>query len=164
MHTNNINNNMSETDMHLFPEIYGTLAPIVEQLIADMEKHGEIYLTEELLYEMIDEAIRRAGLDFDVEPDIMPTENDSQFHAVSQMEREEAVPVLYQFGRTTNTRPWHNNHNNRHNQRNRHHNHRPPSYPRPRHHHHNRSTVSDLLSILFLQQIIGGRRPKWYCR
>ena len=162
MHTNNINN-ISETDTHLFPEIYGTLVPVVEQLIAEMEKHGDIYLTEELLYEMIDEAIRRAGLDFDVEPDIMPTADDSQFHAVSQIEREEAVPVLYQFGRSPNTRPGHNTNHHRHKPRHHHNHHRPPSRPRPRHH-HNRNTVSDVLRILFLQQILGGARPHWHCR
>jgi len=171
MQKDNMNHAMPETGARLYPEIYGMLAPIVEQLIAEMENYGEIYLTDELLYEMIDEAIRRAGLEFDVE---LHTADD-EFHevSISMEEREEAVPVLYQFGRSTGGQQHgghghqgHNNRRNSHSHNHNHHNHNNRHRPdnRRHHRHHNRDTASDILRILFLQQIFGGLRPNWYCR
>jgi len=80
-----MNMNMRESDEHLYPDVYNQFAPIADQLIRDMEKnHGDIYLNEDLLQQMIDEAINRVGADIPVS---------------DGMATEEAVPTIYQYGR-----------------------------------------------------------------
>ena len=82
-------NNIRATDEHLYPEVYNKFAPVAEQLIRDMEKNqGDIYLTEDLLRQMTDEAIKRAEADLPAEA--VQTEADA--------ETEDAVPVIYQYG------------------------------------------------------------------
>jgi len=54
-----------ENEEYMYPEIYHKLAPITHRLIKDMEKqHGDanIYLNEDLLNGMVEEAIRRSGI------------------------------------------------------------------------------------------------------
>ena len=80
-----MNMNMRESDEHLYPDVYNQFAPIADQLIRDMEKnHGDIYLNEDLLRQMIDEAIKRAEADAPVSTDEAT---------------DEAVPTIYNFGR-----------------------------------------------------------------
>jgi len=122
----------------LYPEVYEKFAPIADQLIRDMEKqHGDIILNEDLLRQMIDEAIRRTELETSAD---MPT--------------EEAVSVLYQVGR----RP--NNHSNRQ------HNHGGGSHGHHHGHwsSYNHGALNDIFRILFLQQLFGRRRPNWRVR
>ena len=78
-----MNMNMRESDEHLYPDVYKKFAPITDQLIKDMEKnHGEIYLNEDLLRQMTDEAIRRTETDAPASADTLG----------------EAVPTIYEFG------------------------------------------------------------------
>ena len=80
----NMRDNRDNNDENLYPDVYKTFAPIADQLIRDMEKnHGDIYLNEDLLQQMIDEAIKRAEADTPVSADA-PT--------------EEAIPTLYSYG------------------------------------------------------------------
>ena len=73
------------SDEHLYPDVYKKFAPVADQLIRDMEKqHGDIFLNEELLQQMIEEAIRRAEADSPVSADAAT---------------EEAVPTIYNYGR-----------------------------------------------------------------
>ena len=88
MNTNKNNMLIHESEDHLYPEIYTTFAPVADQLIRDMEKqHGDIFLTEDLLREMINEAIRRTEVEA---PAAIPTEAEIT---------EDAIPTLYEFGR-----------------------------------------------------------------
>ena len=136
MNRSNINN-MRETEMNienLYPEIYIKFAPIAEQLIKDMERQsGNIHLTEALLQEMTDEAIRRAETGA-----VIPAGADASDSPDLNLE---AVPVLYQFGAN----------------RDGHHG----GFNRPHWHGYDRGVFSDIFRILFLQQIFGRRRPNW---
>ena len=141
-----MNKNTHDSDERLYPEVYKKFAPVAEQLIRDMEKqHGDIYMTDELLRQMIDEAIRRAELD-------MPAD----VPASADVPTAEAVPVLYQLGR----RPaqtggqQHSHHGGGH------HGHHGHGHWR----NYDRGALSDIFSILFLQQIFGRRRPHWRWR
>ena len=79
-------NNIQENDDRFYPEIYRHFAPVADQLIRDMEKnHGDIFLNEDLLQQMIDEAIRRA-------------EADAPASAEAEEELEDAIPTIYSFG------------------------------------------------------------------
>ena len=147
----NMNRNTHDSDEHLYPEVYKKLAPVAEQLIRDMEKqHGDIYMTEDLLRQMIDEAIRRAELDMPVSADVAT---------------EEAIPVLYQLGRRPTQTGGHGHHNH-HGHHGQHHGHHGHSHHRHGGHWRNydRSALSDIFNILFLQQIFGRRRPHWRWR
>jgi len=87
---NNINNmNLTgiprDAEDSMYPEIYHRFMPVVDQLIKDMEKkYGEIYLTEDLLKQMTDEAIRRSGIDAAPIP-------------VDNMTDADAVPTFNEF-------------------------------------------------------------------
>jgi len=89
---NNINmSNMSnmprENEEFLYPEVYRRLAPICDQLIKEMEnKYGNIYLSEDLLNQMSDEAIRRSGMD------------NTEADPYSKRDGD-AVPTIREFGR-----------------------------------------------------------------
>jgi hypothetical protein len=84
----NMPNIPSDTEDFMYPEIYQTFAPIVEQLIRDMERqYGDIYLTEDLLNQMVDEAIHRAGIEN------MPSA------PVSTDQDGEAIQTINEFGR-----------------------------------------------------------------
>jgi len=91
MNMPNMSNNMSnmprENEDHLYPEVHQRFAPIVDQLISDMERqYGEIYLTEDLLNQMIEELHRRSGMDN------MPASSyDTQ--------DEEAIQTMHEIGR-----------------------------------------------------------------
>ena len=143
----NMNKNTRESDEHLYPEVYKKLAPVAEQLIRDMEKqHGDIYMTEDLLRQMVDEAIRRAELD-----------TPADVPASADVPAEEAVPVLYQLGR----RPQAGGHGH-HNQHGHHGGHHGQHGGHWRN--YDRGALSDIFNILFLQQIFGRRRPHWRWR
>jgi hypothetical protein len=84
----NMNNNMNmyENEDYMYPEVYQKFAPVADQLIRDMERqHGShIYLNEDLLNQMTDEAIKRTNMDV----------------PVSAMDAaDDVVPVMYEFGR-----------------------------------------------------------------
>ena len=68
---NNMNmpNIQRDTEEFLYPEVFQIFGPIVDQLLRDMERqYGEIYLSEDLLNQMADEAIRRSGIDNNMQP------------------------------------------------------------------------------------------------
>ena len=62
---NQYNMNMPhESDDFMYPEVYRHLSPICDQIIKEMEnKYGNIYLTDDLLNQMAEEAIRRSEMD-----------------------------------------------------------------------------------------------------
>jgi len=71
---NNMNmpNMPRDTEEYMYPEVYQQFFPVIEQLIKEMEQqYGDIYLSEDLLDQMIEEAIRRSGLE-----NIQPSSND----------------------------------------------------------------------------------------
>jgi len=71
----------------LYPEFYYEIESIIEQIINEMErKYGEIMLTEDMLRQITEEAIRLYGLE-----EAVPTSFDA--------EPEAAVPVINEFGR-----------------------------------------------------------------
>jgi hypothetical protein len=85
MNMNKSNMNMRDNDDHLYPEVYHHFAPVADQLIKDMEtRHGEIYLNEDLLQQMIDEAIRRSNIN-----ENMPN---------MPIPKDDAVPTFHEFG------------------------------------------------------------------
>ena len=138
MYNNNLNNlnnmnNMnfngvspeSDTEDFMYPEVYHHFAPVADQIIKEMERqYGDIYLTEDLLNKMTDEAIRRSGFD--------PA---SPVSSSSGVKNGEAIPVMSNFGYGR-----HGGGNWRG---------------------YDRGAVSDIFRILLLQQIFGGRRPRW---
>jgi len=143
---------MRETEDHLYPEVYQRFAPIAEQLIREMEKQhgGSIFLNENLLQQMIDEAIRRADLptaQAAVPTGVFPAGSEEAVvpaGSEAPAEFEEAVPVLYELGRNRG------GHNRRHGG--------------SHWHRYDRGALSDIFRILFLQQIFGRRRPHWRYR
>ncbi|MCL1859554.1 MAG: hypothetical protein FWF92_10035 [Oscillospiraceae bacterium] len=88
-------NNMNmphETEEHMYPEVYKTFAPICDQMIKEMEhKYGNIYLSEELLNQMTDEAIRRSGMDDNYKNNMDPDPYSKK--------DGDAVQTIYEFGR-----------------------------------------------------------------
>jgi len=73
---------------YMYPEIYQKLSPVCDRLIRDMEKqYGHIYLNEDLLSQMSDEAIRRLGISGTSE-----TED-------SRKEKTDAIPTIRGFDR-----------------------------------------------------------------
>jgi len=62
----NINQNMNmprESEEFMYPEVYHKIAPHCDQIIKEMEnKYGNIYLNNDLLSQMTDEAIHRSGM------------------------------------------------------------------------------------------------------
>jgi len=114
----NMSNMPRENEDDMYPEVYRKLAPICDQLIKEMEnKYGNIYLSEDLLNQMKNEAIRRMGMD----------------------ENGDSIPTMREFGRRDDF---------------------------DRHHfrHYDRSVLSDIAGILFLNRIFGRRRPYWRWR
>ena len=145
--------------MNLYPEIYRQFAPFTEQLIREMEKqHNNINLTDELLAEMIDEVIRRVDAESEAVP-VIPVMADTADLGNMEMGGDtldipqgDAIQVMYRMGGGTAAR-GHGHHGSHHGHRHGH-----------RHHgcrHGNCGHVSDILRILFLQQIFGRRRPHW---
>jgi len=86
---NNMNmpNMPFDTEEFLYPEVYQRFSPVVDQLIRDMERqHGDMVLNEDLLNQMVEEAIRRSGMD---RMENMPADaHDS-----------DAIPTINEFGR-----------------------------------------------------------------
>jgi len=83
-----LNQNMQfDNDDFMYPDVYLKFFPIAEQLIRDMErKYGDIFLDEDLLNQMVEEAIRRTGADIPSNP-------------VSSGQDGDAVPTMNDFGR-----------------------------------------------------------------
>ena len=148
---NNMNNNMNvnsvplprETEEYMYPEVYQKFMPVVEQIIKEMEKqYGNIYLNEDLLNKMIDEAIKRAGIGANV-----PSQPQPQFpspYAVKDsvsddMKDGDTIPTFNEFGG---------------------HGRRGGGHWRG----YDRGALSDIYRILFLQSIFGRRRPFWRWR
>lgn len=124
---------------YMYPEIYNKFAPVIEQVIRDMEKqHGEIYMTEEMLNQMVDEAIRRSGMDNMTDMNNMNDMND--------MPGEEAVPAM-NYGRHRGGRYYGR------------HGHGYGYYDGWQY--YDRDALSDIYRILFLQRIFGNRRHNW---
>ena len=136
---NNMNfPNMSfDNEEFMYPDVYHKFAPIVEQLIRDMERqHGDIVLNEDLLNQMVEEAIRRSGTD--MPPLTVSAEQDG-----------DAVSTMAEFGR----------HGGRDRDRD-----RDRGRDRDRWKRYDRGALSDIYRILILQQLFGRRRPRWRWR
>ena len=55
---------MPNTEEYMYPEVYKNLSPICDQVINDMEnKYGNVYLSDDLLAQMSNEAVRRLETD-----------------------------------------------------------------------------------------------------
>ena len=135
----NQNNISFDSEDFMFPEVYNIFFPIVDQLIRDMERQrGEIYLTEDLLNQMVEEAIRRSGVD-----NIPSSANTDETDAVPTINMN-----MGDFGRG---RPGGNRDRDR-------------DRDRDRWRRYDRGALSDLYRILLLQQIFGRRRPRWRWR
>jgi len=131
----NIPNMQCNAEEYMYPEIYRHFAPIADRLIQEMEiRHGEIYLTEELLNDMVEEAIRRSGID---NQQNMPADPYDDM----DMPDEDAMPVMRDFRRGGSGRRR--------------------GYGRGGWRRYDRSAISDLYRILLLQQIFGRRRHSW---
>ena len=136
MNFQNMNNMQFNTEESMYPEAYHKIAPIVDQLIREMERqHGDIFLNEDLLNQMVEEAMRRSGMDS------MPSSSGAA--GVSAEQDGDAVPTINEFGR--------------HGGRDRH-------RDRDRDRNRDRDAFSDIFRILFLQQLFGRRRPRWRWR
>ncbi|MCL2775780.1 MAG: hypothetical protein FWD71_20900 [Oscillospiraceae bacterium] len=127
---NNINNmngmNFSdmprETEEYMYPEVYHTFFPITEQVMKEMERqYGDVVLSDDMLQQMTEEAIRRAGVGAAMPTQIPAKDGD-------------AIPTFYDFRDGGSWRGY------------------------------DRSALSDIARILFLQQIFGRRRPRWRWR
>lgn len=109
----NMNNNMNnmnnmnydgisknfDTEDYLYPEIYHQMMPMIDQMIKDMEKkYGEIYLTEDLMKQITDEAIRRSGIDTTIQPPF-------------DMKEDDAIMTINEFGHGRHGRHHRNFHN-----------------------------------------------------
>ena len=124
-----------DSEDFMYPEVYHQFAPVVEQLLRDMERqHGDILLNEDLLNQMVEEAIRRTGMD-------MP----SPSAPVSTDQDGDAVPAIAEFGRNGGRD-------------------RDRGRDRNRWRRYDRGALSDIYRILILQQIFGRRRPRWRWR
>ena len=136
------NQNMPyENEDLMYPEVYHKFAPIADQLLRDMERqYGDIYLNEDLLNQMVEEAIRRTGMD------PMPMQQSAP---ASAGQDGDAVPAMNDFGR----------HGNRDRDRD-----KDRGRDRDRWRRYDRGAVSDIYRILLLQQIFGRRRPRWRWR
>ena len=130
---NFIKNNMEEEK---YPEVYRILHPLVLQMIADMENHyGNIEMTDEILESMIDGILERSSLLNQAAMPNMPVDNAMM---------PDAVPTI---SMSQDSRHWNN-----------------MRWDRDRGRcwgHHCRSSLGDITRILLLQQIFGGRRPRW---
>jgi hypothetical protein len=106
----------------MYPEVYNKFMPVAEQIMKEMEKqYGDVYLNEDMLRQMVDEAIRRSGID-----------------NMSEMPDSDAVPTVNLYGRYGGR-----------------------YHGRDGWRYYNRGALSDIFSILFLNQIFGHRRHHW---
>ena len=130
---NNMNINMSniqrdaQTEEYMYPEVYKKLSPICDQIIRDMERqYGNICLSEDILNQMTDEALRRSE---------MGMQNPDPYNAKDG----DSIQTIREFGRHDGFHrdPWR---------------------------HYERSALSDIAGILFLNRIFGRRRPFWRWR
>jgi hypothetical protein len=126
-----------------YPEIYKILYPAVMQAIPDMEnRYGNIKMTDEVLNAMVDRILEKSGLLNQAPQPMTPPED-----------MPEAVPAAAIYGESPRRGEHRHNHwgwdgrgwdGNNWGWR-----------------HHNRSTLNDITQILLLNQIFGGRRPRW---
>ena len=128
----NIPNMRRDTEDDMYPEVYNKFFPITDKIINDMEmQYGDVDLNEDLLNQMVEEAIRRSGMDDMNGNDNMPT-----------------MPYDIKDGRAVQTianpdrRPGGGRDRNRWRR-------------------YDRDALSDIFRILFLQQIFGNRRRNW---
>ena len=138
----NIPNMRRDTEEDMYPEVYNKFFPITDKIINDMEmQYGDVDLNEDLLNQMVEEAIRRSGMDKmdNINGNITPMPYD--------IRDGKAVPTIADYGR----RPGPGRHDDRDRDR---------DFRR----HFDRDGLSDILRILFLQQIFGKRRHNWRWR
>ena len=145
MNMPNMSNMPNETEEFMYPEVYKNLHPHCHQIINDMEKqYGNIYLTEDLLNQMSDEAIRRSGMMMEDKDNMQDNINnmgnmdmETMSHSVQGDDPPAAIPTARQFRR-----------------------HSGYGRGRPRRF-FDYDGLSDIAKILFLQEIFGRRRPYW---
>ena len=142
MNISNMSNMPGNTEEFMYPEVYKNLHPHCHQIITDMEKqYGNIYLTEDLLNQMTDEAIRRSGMMEENMPDNMSNMDNMGMEPMPYSAKDDdppaAIPTARQFRR-----------------------HSGYGRGRPRRF-FDYDGLSDIAKILFLQEIFGRRRPYW---
>lgn len=126
-----LDNRVSED--YMYPEVYHKFAPVADQIIKDMEKkYGDIYMSEDMLNQMVEEAIRRSGADNMNEMPYNANANDGDKDG-------EAIPTMRRYG-------------------GRHYGH---FHGGDGWRYYDRGALSDIFSILFLNQIFGRRRHNW---
>ena len=97
----NFNDISRDTEESMYPEVYHKFMPVADQLIKEMEKkYGEIYLTDDLLNQMTDEAMRRSGMNA---ADPSPSDTRDMW-----MGNGDVMPAIYEFGRGRRGGYWRN--------------------------------------------------------
>ena len=78
-----------DSEEYMYPEVYRKFAPIADRMIRDMEKqYGDIILSEDILQQMSDEAVRRAGAGADMPPQFTP----------KTLKTDDAIPAVNMYG------------------------------------------------------------------
>ena len=154
MMNNNMPNMPHENADHMYPEVYHKFMPVAHGVIKDMEKqYGEIYLHEDMLNDMVDEAMRRSGIekmDNNMNNSNMPQQPMPLHYDVNgkdDPDDDPAIPTVSQFGR-------HHGGGRPRRQTIGHRRYDPWRYYDP-------GFSSDLFRILFLQELLGRPRYGW---
>ena len=145
MNISNMSNMPDNTGEFMYPEVYKNLQPHCSQIIQDMEKqYGNIYLTEDLLNQMTDEAIRRSGMMEENMPENMNKMDNMGMEPMTYSANDDDPPPSI-----PTARPFRRHESFRRNRQRR---------------FFDYDGLSDIAKILFLQEIFGRRRPYWLWR
>ncbi|MCL2096435.1 MAG: hypothetical protein FWH10_05960 [Oscillospiraceae bacterium] len=156
----------------MYPEVHDKFYPVVEQILRDMEQrnNGEIYLSEDMLNQMVEDAMARSGVNRNPIRHVYPYDNNygvnetdmQEMHEMQDMrtsgeamtetgEDGEAVQTIAGYGRRGG--PGHIRGG-----------YRPGGYYAGGWRNYDRGALSDIFRILFLQELFGRRRPNWRWR